>query len=457
MTKIKRLNEVEDPREFIKSLQDRNLLIYEDVQGSKLYVKWTGDEFIIKPKSLRNEPLNFLDLTLQKFYTQAHAYFLKLPLYVTDLINPNWWFLFEYFPDNQPANIEYQKTPKNNLILTSIIKKGVYTYHYEELFEYANLLDVDLLPVIYKGTLSTKQLEIIELYLRTSEKDLDYVFGDKNFASFFYHLLNPVHKNSYLMEEDNFNENIEKLVIKIDELEDFSFEILNPLYSRLAKINHTDYTEVYSLILVNFLEFIQMINLNNLKSKYLTQNEMYIDLISQIFNQYMENISKDILVWDFDIPEFFKEDKFKINIDLLENEKTVNWIKKDPKIEYVFKCILGSFAKPKKKSIGVFTKQTLTLFNNWIENLQSMIERKLKINRDYAFQRSDVKNFKEFWDLKYNTDAAGDIYPDIYGQFMPEEDEDKKKKKKKEVLTKKPFKKPEDDWDEPFELDKEKL
>ena len=46
--------------------------------------------------------------------------------------------------------------------------------------EYAKLFDVDPLPVIFKGKLNEKQLEIINLFLHTSEDDLDYVFGENN-------------------------------------------------------------------------------------------------------------------------------------------------------------------------------------------------------------------------------------------------------------------------------------
>ena len=57
----------------IDILRDKELLIYEDVQGSKIYVKWTGKKFLIKPKSVNMEPLNFIDLTVQMFYNDART------------------------------------------------------------------------------------------------------------------------------------------------------------------------------------------------------------------------------------------------------------------------------------------------------------------------------------------------------------------------------------------------
>ena len=38
----------------------------------------------------------------------------------------------------------------------------------------------------------------------------------------------------------------------------------------------------------------------------------------------MKNNIKNIIEWDFIIPSFFKEDKFKINTDLISNKETIN-------------------------------------------------------------------------------------------------------------------------------------
>ena len=212
MTQIIKLND--QPDNLIELLQNKELLVYEDIQGAQVFARWTGRKFDIKPKSLNNEALNFVDLAIQKFYQQIFTYLHSLPDYVTNLLSPNWWFCFEYFPDLQPAHIEYKKLPLNNLILTCIVKGTRYKYNYPEIIEYAKLFNVDPLPVIFMGKLNEKQLEIINLFLHTSEHDLEYVFGENNFAYFFYKILNPNLSNSFLMSE--FNENLEKIIIRIN-------------------------------------------------------------------------------------------------------------------------------------------------------------------------------------------------------------------------------------------------
>lgn len=458
MTKIIKLNTINDSDDFISYFKDKELLVYEDIQGSVIFVNWNGEDVVIKPKSLNNESLNFIDLTIQKFYNKAFYYFSTLPDYIKDLLPENWWFCFEYFPDNQPGNIEYEKKPKNNLILTCIVKNNKYFYSYEELKEFANLFDVDILPILFKGKLTYKQLELLQAYLKVSPKDLNYVFGEKNFAQFFYNILNPQLKNSYLMDNGNFNENIEKIIFKIENDTQYSFELLNPIYQKISKNNFTEYVDIYTLILLNFLQYVQLINILKYKMKDVyDKDQLYISYICEIFNEYYEDTKHDLKEWDFNIPPFFQKEIFEINKDLIPNEKTKEIINSSKKIEYIFKVILGSFYKKKRKPIGIFTEQTIILFNNFVEEFHKHIDKQLKINRDVELQKTDIKNFNDYWNLKYNSDIEGRIYPDIYSQF--EEDEGESKKKKLEKGMKKSEELPGKEYDKlsGFSLDKEEV
>ena len=427
MTQIIKLND--QPDNLIEFLQNKELLIYEDIQGAQVFAKWDGTKFIVKPKSLNGEPLNFVDLAVQKFYGFIFSYLHTLPDYVTNLLSSSWWFCFEYFPDLQPAHIKYKKLPKNNLILTCIVKGTKYKYNYSELIEYAKLFNVDPLPVIFRGKLNEKQLEIINLFLHTSESDLDYVFGENNFAYFFYKILNPNLENSFLM--DDFNKNLEKIIIRVSGNDEHSFEILNPYYEKMELSNRTEYLETYSLIILNFLEFLQLIDLEKTKLKEITKDELYIELISVIFNEYIENIKKELVDWNLSIPEFFTEDKFKINTFLLKNEKTIELIKSDNKIEYLFKLILSSFNKKKKKPIGIFNEKTTELFNEEVDKISDFLDNILKVNREYLLRNNDLLNFKDYFKVNYNTDSTGAIFPDVDRLISELPDGGEKKKDKK--------------------------
>jgi len=425
MTQIIKLNN--QPDNLVETLQNKELLVYEDIQGAQIFVRWNGSKFVIRPKSITTPELNFVDLAIQQFYNQCFFYLHSLPDYVTNLLSTNWWFCFEYFPDHQPAHIEYKKLPLNNLILTCIVKGTKYKYNYSEIVEYAKMFNVDPLPVIFRGKLNEKQLEIINLFLHTSEQDLEFVFGENNFAYFFYKILNPNLENSFLM--DDFNDNLEKIIIRINGNDEFSFEILNPGYEKMNLDNKTEYLETYSLILLNFLEFLQLIDLQKLKLKEITKDELYIEMISLIFNEYIENIKKELKDWSLSIPEFFTEDKFRINTFLLKNQTTIELIKSDNKIEYMFKLILSSFNKQKKKIFGVFNEKTLDFFNEQVETLSKYLDEVLKVNREYLLRNNDLLNFKDYFKINYSQDADSQIYPDV-DKLMSELPSGEEKKKK---------------------------
>lgn len=428
MAKLVTINGLND-NELLSGILSDEIIVYEDIQGSKIWVNWNGKEFTIKPKSLSNEPINLIDLAMQNYYNPVINYFNSLDERVKGLLNKKWSFCFEYFPDNQPANIEYDKVPKNQLVLTFINKSGKYEFNIDELDEYARLLDVEMLPIIYQGKLTETMKEAIKYFINTSEKDLEYIFGEKSFAYFFYKILNPSIKNSFLMNGEEFQHNVEKLIIRTS-TDDMSFELLNPLYSRMSQDNDTDFVEIYTLILVNFLNFCQSVNIKQVKLKGEKKDECYIYLICKLYNIYVGEVKEDLLNFDFIVPEFFDKEKFKINTELISNKLTKDYIEDDPKLEYIFKVILGSFNKKKKKPIGIFTENTVKLFNIFVDSVDGYISKYLNKMHEIELGRAGLLDFGDFFEIQYDTDAEGQVYPDVYDEFEKGVDNDKKKKGK---------------------------
>jgi len=425
MSKLITLNGQED--NFLDRIFNEEIIVFEDVQGSKIWINWNGSSFIIKPKSISNEPINLVDLAMQNYYNPAINYFNSLDNRVRGLMPKNWWFCFEYFPDLQPANIEYSKLPKNGLVLASICKNGRYEWSVDELDEYSRLFNVDCLPIVFQGKLSDTMKQGIKYFLNTSESDLEYVFGEKSFAFFFYKILNPQQDGSFLMQDD-FQKNLQKLIIKTSK-NSSNFEILNPLYQRISSENSTEFLEIYTLILVNFLNFCQSVNISDLKIKGQKRDEAYIYLICKLFNLYVSEVKEDLLNFDFVVPEFFDKEKFKINTELIPNKLTKELISDSTKLEYIFKVILGSFSKRKKKAIGVFTDNTLILFNKFVDELNQHIDNYLNKMREIDLTRGGLLDFGDFFEIKYDADAEGQVYPDVYDTFEREPSIDKKKGK----------------------------
>jgi hypothetical protein len=427
MSKLTTLNGLNN-EELLNSIFSEEIIVFEDVQGSKIWVNWDGEKFNIKPKSVSSETINMIDLAMQNYYNPAIKYFESLDDRVKSLLNKKWWFCFEYFADQNPANIEYSRMPKNGLVITSINKSGKYTFLLEEIDEYARLFNVDSIPVVYRGVLTDKMIEAIKYFINTSEEDLEYIFGEKSFTFFFYKLLNPLSQNSFLMDDD-FQKNIEKLIIRSG-VKDSSFELLNPLYKRLSDDNNTEFVEIYTLILVNFLNFCQSIDLKNIKLKGERKDEIYIYLVCKLFNIYVAEVKADLLDFDFVVPEFFNKDKFKINTELIKNKLTKDYINDSDKIEYIFKVILGSFSKKRKKPIGIFTENTVILFNKFVEEIENNINSYLNRIHEVELNRAGLLDFGDFFDIQYDVDGDGEVYPDVYSEFEKGVDNKKKKGEK---------------------------
>ena len=428
MSKLVTLNGSND-QELLSSIFDNEIVVFEDIQGSKIWVNWDGKEFAIKPKSIGSESINLIDLAMQNYYNPAIKFFESLDIRVKSLLNRKWWFCFEYFPDNQPANIEYSRVPKNNLVLTALNKSGKYDFSIEELDEYARLFDVDMLPIVFQGKLNERMIEAIKYFINTSEDDLEYIFGEKSFAFFFYKILNPSSQNSFLMEDEDYQSNLEKLIVRTKK-GDLSFEILNPLYKRISDNNSTDFVEIYTLILVNFLNFCQSFNLDEIKLKGSKRDEIYIYLISKLFNVYISEVKQDLLDFDFTVPEFFDKEKFKINTELISNKLTKEYIKESDKLEYIFKVILGSFSKKRKKPIGIFTDNTVILFNVFVTDINNYIEKYMNKIHEVELTRAGLLDFGDFFEIQYDSDGEGEVYPDVYSEFEKGADVEKKKKGK---------------------------
>jgi hypothetical protein len=416
MGKIKTLNELSGDDKTLDEILNKELIVLEDIQGSKIWMNFNGEKFEIRPKSFNNEPIRIIDLAMQNYYNRAVDFFNNLDNRVKSLIPKKWSFCFEYFPDNQPANIEYSKIPKNNLVLTAINKGGKWDYTIEELEEWSRLLDVDPIPVIFNGKLSETSKEAIIYFLNTSPDDLEYIFGEKNFAYFFFKLLNPHLSGSFLMD-GQFSDNLEKLIIRTGD-NSISFDIMNPLYKRMSLDNSTDFTDVYTLILVNFLTFCQSVDINLIKTKSNNRDSLYIEIISKLFNLYVESCGDDLINFEFTIPNFYDKEKFKINRDLILDKKTLEYIESNPKLEYIFKILLSSFNKKRKKPIGLFTDATVVIFNNFVDKIFTYIDNYLGKKREFNLKKRELLNFGDFFEIKWDSDSIGDVYPDIYNDIQ---------------------------------------
>ena len=144
---------------------------------------------------------------------------------------------------------------------------------------------------------------------------------------------------------------------------------------------------------------------------------------------YLNSTKEDLLNFDFVIPEFFNREKFKINKELISNKLTKQYIEEDSKLEYIYKCILSSFNRKKKKPIGVFTDGTVTLFNDFVQKIQNAIDFYFNKKSETDLTKSGLIDFGKFFEIEISKDGDGEVYPDVYAELERGRDEKKKKGK----------------------------
>ena len=72
----------------------------------------------------------------------------------------------------------------------------------------------------------------------------------------------------------------------------------------------------------------------------------------------------------------------------------------------------------------------MKLFNLFVDDISKHIDNHLNKIHELELTRSGLLDFDDFFTIKYDKDAAGDVYPDVYDEFTKGAATDKKKKGK---------------------------
>jgi dsDNA-binding SOS-regulon protein len=360
----------------------------------------------IKQRSLRNDNIEMIDLSNQNMYGKTYLYLKSLDKRVIDLMS-NIWFCVEIIDEN---NVYYSKKPLNNMVLTSINIDDRYINDINIINEYSELLGVTSIPTIYSGKLQEKQIEMINYFLNTNKDDLSLIFGEtENFTSFFYKILST-NKSSFL--NDDYHD-INKLIIRTKD-DDISFELLNPLADNSNE--YMDFTLTYSIIVAEMLEFMYKTDYENIYITGEDYDNIYLNLMSELFVNMIENKNNRILKFEFDVPPYIYLDSYKINRDCLSS-RMIDIINSDPRVEFIFKTCFKIFKNPVKKPFGVITEPLLVLLNKEIMVLSQSIDRKLRIETIDILKKSGTLGFNDFVKIQ-DTTADGKAF--VGGKNIPD-------------------------------------
>jgi hypothetical protein len=429
--------------DFLDDLFNDYLVVTEKLAGSSFSFQKKNNslEFF---KGDSRKPINLIDRTLMVYYEKPIKFISEIPPVILSQIPDNWRFCFQYFVHNKPSTIEYEKLPHNSLVLTHIIVKderGKTAKIIEDprvIRDWATKFHVTPMQPIFKGKLNSEQKEKIKDFISVPIEDQMEIFGTTSFAEYLIKgVLNPSLSSTLL--HNNLKNPIDSIIFKFygkDGQNTVSAKMIDPYTTYLMKdkepvdIRRTP-ADLNEIVLLDLLAFLEERGLKRHDVLSATTEERYLELISAIFNDYVEKRGDDLQKLDFQKANFIKGDEFNLNTDLIRNEKTKQILSQSDVLKDLFKIILGSLRKKRnpEKEGPIMTSSVIEDFNKMVDKIRQITQQetdgefktfddylKLKEMNEELYVGNDLQemiteevylNFKEFANIsKVNLNEA---------------------------------------------------
>jgi hypothetical protein len=390
-------------QQFIDDLFKDYLVVTEKLAGSSFSFEKEGDD--IKFYKSNDKPINLIDRTLMVYYENAVNYIKTATAKTLSDIPENWKFCFQYFVHNQPGVINYDNLPKNNLVLTHIQIKspsgkiGKIIEDPRVINDWATTLNVTPLLPIFKGYLTESQKQKILDFIQTPREDHEELFNTTSFASYIINILNST-ATSTLLQSD-LTKPIESIIFKFYKpgtTQTFSAKLIDPYTVSLMK-NKSPIdlrrvpADINEILLLDILAFIEERGLRKGEILSSTTDERYLELISNIFNDYVIRKGSQLNNIDIEKADFIKGDEFKLNVDFIPSENVKTIIRDNERLQDLFKIMLGSLRKKRnpEKTGNVLTPTVVEDFNSLIDKIKELTT--TEVNNEF-------KTFNDYLTLK---------------------------------------------------------
>jgi hypothetical protein len=131
-------------QDYIKDIFQEDVEITEKIDGSQFSFAKINGELFMRSKGTMIYPENVQDL-----FKPAVDYVLS----IQDKIPDNLVFYCETLKNPKHNVLKYERIPKNHLVLFGIsdVSQSKFVSNYEELCFYADILGVDVVPILYYG------------------------------------------------------------------------------------------------------------------------------------------------------------------------------------------------------------------------------------------------------------------------------------------------------------------
>lgn len=418
MAGIKNLNEIfqKEGKDFTENLFNSELTITENLDGSAFSFEkdFIGDKISFYKKDQSN-PITKVDRILMSYYEKPILYIESLPDDIKDEIPVGWRFGMLYFPNTKPVRIEYERIPKNHLILTHITVRNEFGETEDSiqdskiLNEWADKLGVERPPIIFQGKLNSDQKLQIMDFVSTPYMDLKSRFKTESFTKYIISILNPEIVKTTL--GNDLHGEIDSIIFRFkDEKKekDLLAKMVDPIFYEVLKLNKAKKSayfpnDVYSLCLIDVMNYILEIGVENFHAEGEEPEERYINFVFSVFKGFINEYGEKYIGADFDKPDYLKSDEFGLNDDMIQDTEVTGLLETDEIYEDILQMILNSFRKFKRTAYGFFTDGLIDQFNHLVQEIADYINAKRKDQIKEAIGvptfisfKSKVRKFKAF-------------------------------------------------------------
>ena len=394
-------------KDFVDNLFNTYVTVNEKMDGSAFIFERdieTG-KFNFYKRDQRN-PITLVDRTLMKYYEKPIQYIESLPPHIINEIPRGWRFGLEYFANSAPVEIVYDEVPKNNLILSYVHKKDNLgkpkgtIQGKNDLDTWADLLGVERPPIIFQGYLGKEQKDRILDFLRTPFEDLVTEYKTRSFVAFIIGVLNPELKKTALNAD--LEKPIEGIVFRFGEedteQEPILSKMVDPVFTELAKSKAKKRTgekpsDFLGITILDVMNFILENGVDTFEIEGTTEDERYISFISDVFSKFLDEYGYKYKGADFQEPEYLKKDEFRLNKNLITDRRVLRYLDEDESFESLFKLILNSFRKIKKRAGGIITPGIIDQFNSVVSSIEKKVGTK---ESKPAVMESEMPSFLDF-------------------------------------------------------------
>jgi len=372
---LKTYFESSNRQDFVRMIK-QPAIVSEKVQASSFHVKRNENGGFDFYKSGQKTEMNKVDRTIVKYYETAINYFKAINPAIIEQMPLDWKFGFDYLPTKKSVTLEYDLLPKNNLILTHIqtispidptqIKKVIRDP--KILYHWADQLEVQRPQIIHQGVLSGDQRDELLAILELSNEAFTDKFKDISFTRHIYNIFNKGLNSTAL--NNTLESDVDSFILNFYEGKNVkSFKL-----ERFDKKTDNDRTpsDMYQISILDLVEFMSQFDLTKIELKSEETDMRYIELISIIFNAYIEKHATKYVGASFNSADFASSPGFELNKEFIENEKTISHVQ-NKVLSELFKIALGSFRKRRTKETDIINKDLMVQLNEIVEKIDALI------------------------------------------------------------------------------------